>query len=213
MLECFGAKADTIQAAHWWVGPSIDCSPASFQFALRGTYEPHQAHMHHTHTRHLPELPRKPHRIGLGFSGYSLTWYVDGRPTTSVTVPSPPFSSLALFAPIINLAMGGTLCQHVAPRDGSYEMILGRMALFEDPPGGWPAFGEARPSKPRRSVIEPDWAAGKPIRPRRLRRSGRRAGARGRTRPRSGGGDGTKRGDEWVSYVMIQCACPCLASR
>lgn len=140
ILECFGAKPDTIQAAHWRVH---SLSNPMRSLSRRGTYEPQDAHCHHTHTCSLSHLPRKPHRIGLAFSGYSLTWYVDGRPTTSVTAPSPPFSSLALFSPIINLAMGGTLTQHVAPADGEYEMRIGRVALYEDPPGGWQAFGEA----------------------------------------------------------------------
>lgn len=41
---------------------------------------------------------------------------------------------------IINVAMGGNVCQGKAPADGHYDMIIHELKLCDEPTGGWSRF-------------------------------------------------------------------------
>lgn len=41
---------------------------------------------------------------------------------------------------IINVAMGGNVCQGKTPREGSYDMVVHDLRFIEEPTGGWGRF-------------------------------------------------------------------------
>jgi hypothetical protein len=41
---------------------------------------------------------------------------------------------------IINIAMGGNVCQGKTPRDGYYDMVVHELRMVEEPTGGWGRF-------------------------------------------------------------------------
>ncbi|KAF2084459.1 glycoside hydrolase family 16 protein, partial [Saccharata proteae CBS 121410] len=71
--------------------------------------------------------------------GGRLVWYIDGRPVMRAQIPGG-MRRLSEFQVIINVAMGGNVCQGVLPNDGVYEMVIHTLKLCEEPVGGWGAF-------------------------------------------------------------------------
>ncbi|KAI0525593.1 hypothetical protein F5B22DRAFT_590656, partial [Xylaria bambusicola] len=41
---------------------------------------------------------------------------------------------------LLNIAMGGNVCQGKNPRDGAYDMVVHDLHMSEAPDGGWPRF-------------------------------------------------------------------------
>jgi hypothetical protein len=75
--------------------------------------------------------------LQLAWSSHTLVFYLDRQPIAKVKVPSPPFSELSLFSPILNVALGGAGTGHTVPDEGEWQMRVGRLALYSAPPGGW----------------------------------------------------------------------------
>lgn len=44
------------------------------------------------------------------------------------------------FQVIINVAMGGNVCQGQRPRDGQYDFVVHEVAFRDEPEGGWGRF-------------------------------------------------------------------------
>lgn len=68
-----------------------------------------------------------------------LVWYIDGRVVMKAEKPAgtrPMRDSRIL----INVAVGGNVCQGVMPQNGSYELCVRELAMWDQPPGGWQRF-------------------------------------------------------------------------
>lgn len=68
-----------------------------------------------------------------------LLWLIDGRPIMRAEKPegTRPISEFRI---LINIAVGGNVCQGHMPRDGCYETVVRELAMWDAPPGGWQEF-------------------------------------------------------------------------
>ena len=55
----------------------------------------------------------------------------------------PKTRPLRSFQIIINVAMGGNVCDGVMPMNGCYDMVVHEISLCEEPIGGWQEFDRA----------------------------------------------------------------------
>ena len=79
--------------------------------------------------------------------GGRLVWYIDGRPVMRAAFPSGT-KPLREFQIIINVAMGGNVCQGEEPADGVYDLVVHEIKFFEEPVGGWQDFERAWQTAP-----------------------------------------------------------------
>ncbi|KAF1980697.1 glycoside hydrolase family 16 protein, partial [Aulographum hederae CBS 113979] len=71
--------------------------------------------------------------------GGRIIWYLDGQAVMKAEKP-PGTRRIEHFRIILNVAMGGNVCNGKVPRDGSYEMVVHELRMCDDPPGGWQRF-------------------------------------------------------------------------
>ncbi|KAF2846252.1 glycoside hydrolase family 16 protein [Plenodomus tracheiphilus IPT5] len=99
---------------------------------------------------HLPAMPRQPHTFGFawieeeGIPGWRgrMIWYIDGRPVMKGNIP-PGTRRMEEFRLMINIAMGGNVCQGKLPKDGYYDLVVSDVKMCEEPQGGWQGFEQA----------------------------------------------------------------------
>lgn len=90
-------------------------------------------------------LSHGPHQFGFAWNqpesgvGGKLLWYIDGRAVMRANIPSGT-RRISDWQIIINVAMGGNVCQGMAPDDGMYDFVVHEMKLCEEPAGGWDMF-------------------------------------------------------------------------
>ena len=93
----------------------------------------------------LTELTRGGHRFDFvwdedeGSGQGRLVWYVDGRAVMKASKP-PGTRRMRDFRLLVNIAVGGNVCKGHMPRDGSYEMVLSGLGMYDAPPAGWDGF-------------------------------------------------------------------------
>merc|ERR1711939_713491 len=69
-----------------------------------------------------------------------MVWWIDGRPVMKAPIPSGT-RPMADFVVLLNIAMGGNVCQGQMPREGSYDMVVHELKMFDEPEnGGWQKF-------------------------------------------------------------------------
>lgn len=68
-----------------------------------------------------------------------LIWLIDGRPIMRAEKP-PGMRRMSEFRILINIAVGGNVCQGNMPSDGCYETVVRDLAMWDAPPGGWNEF-------------------------------------------------------------------------
>jgi hypothetical protein len=68
-----------------------------------------------------------------------MVWYIDGRPVMKASIPMGT-RRMEEFRIIVNVAMGGNVCQGRLPQDGHYDFQLWDLKMCEEPFGGWQAF-------------------------------------------------------------------------
>ncbi|KAJ4372906.1 hypothetical protein N0V83_003197 [Neocucurbitaria cava] len=97
---------------------------------------------------HLPGMPTQPHTFGFAWIEEDgipewrgrMIWYIDGRPVMKGNIP-PGTRRMEDFRLMINIAMGGNVCQGRLPRDGYYDLVISELKMCEEPPqGGWQGF-------------------------------------------------------------------------
>ncbi|CAG8086120.1 unnamed protein product [Penicillium olsonii] len=71
--------------------------------------------------------------------GGRLVWLIDGMPIMRAEKP-PGTRKMSEFRILINIAVGGNVCQGTMPSDGCYETIVRELAMWDAPPGGWENF-------------------------------------------------------------------------
>ena len=47
------------------------------------------------------------------------------------------------FQVIINIAMGGNVCQGQRPREGAYDFVVHEVSMRDEPEGGWGRFEQS----------------------------------------------------------------------
>ncbi|KAI0108657.1 glycoside hydrolase family 16 protein [Nemania sp. FL0031] len=118
-----------------------------------GFYNAEDARKHLVRTTHIPDMPHRPVRYdfvwqcsgtgvrgdGKSEGGGRLMWYVDGRPVMKNLMP-PGTRPIEDWTLLLNIAMGGNVCQGKNPRDGTYDMVVHNLQMSEAPEGGWSRF-------------------------------------------------------------------------
>lgn len=94
----------------------------------------------------IPGLPRpegvrydfiwdEDERTGKG----KLLWLIDGKTVMRAEKPAGT-RKMSEFRILINIAVGGNVCQGHMPTDGCYETVVRELAMWDAPPGGWQDF-------------------------------------------------------------------------
>lgn len=118
-----------------------------------GFYNAKDARKHLVRGTHIPDMPHRAIRYdfvwqcsgtgvrgdGKSEGGGRLMWYIDGRPVMKNLMP-PGARPIEDWTVLLNIAMGGNVCQGKNPRDGSYDMIVHQLQMSEALDGGWPRF-------------------------------------------------------------------------
>ncbi|KAI1197211.1 glycoside hydrolase family 16 protein [Nemania serpens] len=118
-----------------------------------GFYNGEDARKHLVRGTQIPDMPHRPIRYdfawqcsgtgvrgdGKAEGGGRLMWYIDGRPVMKNLMPSGtrPIEDWSI---LLNIAMGGNVCQGKTPRDGAYDMVVHNLQMSESPDGGWARF-------------------------------------------------------------------------
>jgi hypothetical protein len=71
--------------------------------------------------------------------GGRAVWYIDGRAVMKAAIPTGA-RRMSDWQIIINVAMGGNVCQGKTPADGHYDMVVHELKLCDEPTGGWSRF-------------------------------------------------------------------------
>ncbi|CAG8951494.1 hypothetical protein HYFRA_00007410 [Hymenoscyphus fraxineus] len=72
-------------------------------------------------------------------AGGKMVWYIDGKAIMKANIPEGT-RRLSDYRIIINVAMGGNVCQGKLPADGTYDFVLRDLGMWDTPPGGWDQF-------------------------------------------------------------------------
>lgn len=86
-----------------------------------------------------------PHVYGFAWEqpeageGGRCVWYIDGKAIMKANRP-PGTRRFEDFRILLNVAMGGNVCQGQTPKDGAYEMVVHELKLCDEPMGGWGQF-------------------------------------------------------------------------
>ena len=76
---------------------------------------------------------------GRNDGGGRAMWYIDGRSVMKAEIP-PGARRMDDWQIIINVAMGGNVCQGKMPADGHYDLVLHELKLMDEPTSGWGQF-------------------------------------------------------------------------
>ncbi|KAI1262109.1 concanavalin A-like lectin/glucanase domain-containing protein [Xylariaceae sp. FL1019] len=118
-----------------------------------GFYNGEDARKHLVRGTHIPDMPTRTIRFdfvwqcsragvqtdGKSAGGGRLMWYIDERPVMKNLMPAGT-RSIEDWTILLNIAMGGNVCQGKQPREGSYDMIVHGLQMSEMPDGGWGKF-------------------------------------------------------------------------
>jgi hypothetical protein len=94
----------------------------------------------------VPSMASQPHTFSFAWdepnhgNGGRMVWYIDGTPVMKATVP-PGTRPMRDYRIILNVAMGGNVCQGRLPSDGTYDFVVHELKMTEEPIGGWGQFG------------------------------------------------------------------------
>jgi hypothetical protein len=101
-----------------------------------------------------------PHEYGFAWDqvegnadGGYLIWYIDGRAVMRAQRP-PGTRRLESWRVLLNIAVGGSVCDGAVPSDGSYDMVVSKLSMSDDPPGGWQRFGQDWNSAPEGRALD-----------------------------------------------------------
>ncbi|KAI1814763.1 glycoside hydrolase family 16 protein [Poronia punctata] len=138
-----------VDVAETWNGDMMNHSCLHWGF-----YNGEDAQKHLVRATHIPDMARRPVRFdfvwqcshsgvrphdGKSEGGGRLMWYVDGRPVMKNIMP-PGTRPIEDWTVLLNIAMGGNVCQGKTPRDGAYDMVVHALHMSEAPEGGWQRF-------------------------------------------------------------------------
>ncbi|KAF2405281.1 concanavalin A-like lectin/glucanase [Trichodelitschia bisporula] len=110
-----------------------------------GHFTPADAKKHRVAETPLPELGMRAYRFGWAWEqppsgdGGRCVWYVDGVPVMRASRP-PGTRRFEDWRVVLNIAMGGDVCNKTIPADGVYDFVVHELKFCEEPEGGWPKF-------------------------------------------------------------------------
>lgn len=78
-------------------------------------------------------------QAGRNSGGGRAVWYIDGRVVMKAPIPVGA-RRMSDWQVIINVAMGGNVCQGKVPGNGQYDMVVHELKLCDEPAAGWGRF-------------------------------------------------------------------------
>jgi len=122
-----------------------------------GTHDT-EPHKHRVAGTKIPDMHARPVRFDWAWDQPSggagqgrMLWWIDGRPVMRTPIPEGT-RPMRDWTVLLNVAMGGNVCQGRVPPDGTYQMVVHSLYLADEPGSGWATF-------------ERDWAAAPEGRP------------------------------------------------
>ncbi|KAH6647078.1 hypothetical protein BKA67DRAFT_650261 [Truncatella angustata] len=76
---------------------------------------------------------------GKSAGGGRLMWLIDGRPVMKNLMPAGT-RRIEDWCVLLNVAMGGTVCQGKIPREGIYDLVVHSLQMSDELDGGWARF-------------------------------------------------------------------------
>ncbi|KAF2475586.1 concanavalin A-like lectin/glucanase [Lindgomyces ingoldianus] len=115
-----------------------------------GQYNGEDWNKHRVIETHIPSMASSRHTFGFawmeeeGVPGWRgrLMWYIDGKPVMRGCIPLGA-RRMEEFRILVNVAMGGNVCQGKLPREGVYDFVIAGLAMCQEPDGGWDGFERA----------------------------------------------------------------------
>jgi hypothetical protein len=65
-----------------------------------------------------------------------MIWFIDAQPVMKAEIP-PGLRRIRDWNVVINVAMGGNVCQGQAPVEGSWDLVVHELRMSGEPDGGW----------------------------------------------------------------------------
>ena len=95
-----------------------------------GHYTPQDADKHRVAKNVIPDMDVRPVKFDLYWDepARKLVWLVDGRPVMREEIPRG-LRPMADWNILLNVAMGGNVCDGQRPVDGTYEMVIHDMTM------------------------------------------------------------------------------------
>ncbi|KAF2792525.1 glycoside hydrolase family 16 protein [Melanomma pulvis-pyrius CBS 109.77] len=120
-----------------------------------GNYNGEDWNKHRVIETHLPNMSQQPHTFGFAWIEEEgipewrgrMIWYIDGQPKMKGNIPLGT-RRMEDFRILINVAMGGNVCQGKLPKDGYFDFVVSDLKMCEEPAGGWPEFERTWGSTP-----------------------------------------------------------------
>lgn len=111
-----------------------------------GFFTPQDAGKHRVVETPIPDLARPDGKEfafawqqGAEGRGGRMVWYIDGRAVMKATIPDGT-RRIDDWRIVVNVAMGGNVCQGVLPADGYYDLVIHSIKMLDQPPHGWHGF-------------------------------------------------------------------------
>lgn len=112
-----------------------------------GHYNAEDHNKHQVVVTPMHDIAQRPHTYGFAWIEEEgvpnwrgrMIWYIDGRAVQKANIPHG-IRRMEDFRILINIAMGGTVCKGVLPKDGYYDMVISELKMCEEPVGGWHQF-------------------------------------------------------------------------
>ncbi|KAI9699856.1 MAG: hypothetical protein M1820_007031 [Bogoriella megaspora] len=111
-----------------------------------GFYDGKDWNKHRVKETHIPSIGQQQgHNYGFAWEqpqdgkGGKCVWYIDGQAVMKAGIPEGT-RRMEDWKVIINVAMGGNVCQGKLPADGEYHLVIHDLKYCEEPAGGWSTF-------------------------------------------------------------------------
>ena len=111
-----------------------------------GHYNGEDWNKHRVKETHMPNIGQQQgHTYAFAWDqppngqGGKAVWYLDGHPVMKAGIPEGT-RRMEDWKIIINVAMGGNVCQGRIPTDGEYLLVIHELKLCDEPAGGWSTF-------------------------------------------------------------------------
>ncbi|RMZ82206.1 hypothetical protein DV738_g1826, partial [Chaetothyriales sp. CBS 135597] len=108
-----------------------------------GFYTPQDGWKHRVRGTKLPDMAQRAVKYEFAWEQNEqaggqgrLVWWIDGRPIMKAPIPDGQ-RPMRDFQVIINVAMGGNVCQGQRPQDGTYDFVVHEVSMSDEPDGGW----------------------------------------------------------------------------
>lgn len=125
---------------------SWNADPTNHSCLHWGLYNAEDAMKHRVQDTPIPGLKKSKGeeyafawQQGHNGQGGKLVWWINGKAVMKAEIPHG-IRPMADFQLIINIAMGGDVCEGQLPKDGTYDFVIHELKMLDTPPHGWHGF-------------------------------------------------------------------------